>query len=155
MTMREKWETMFKQLQVFKEKNNHCNVPAHRDKLGRWVERQRSQYAAKKLTPERVDALESIGFQWKLQSQARPRNKISTDTFDKSFSEMVKRVALYVEINGHGWIPQTYKRDKHLGIWCKNRRSEKKRCTLSKERECALNRVGFVWECANRGPDLK
>jgi len=125
--MREKWDIMFKKLVAFKEQNKHCNVPAHRDKLGRWVERQRSQYAAKKLADDRVEALQSIGFQWKLQRQAKPRNRISTVASDESFSKIVKRVAVYVEHHGHGWIPQTYKADTELGIWSKNRRSERKR----------------------------
>jgi len=83
--MREKWDIMFKKLVAFKEQNKHCNVPAHRDKLGRWVERQRSQYAAKKLADDRVEALQSIGFQWKLQRQAKPRNRISTVASDELF----------------------------------------------------------------------
>jgi hypothetical protein len=141
----EPWEVVFQRLKLYKEDHGNCNVPANRDKLGRWVRQQRAQYRLQKLTREKVDALDSIGFQWKLQHQMKPRNKISTDAFDESFRRMVERVVLYIEKHGHGYVPFRYE-DKELGIWSMNRRREKATGILKSERIEALQKVGFVWE---------
>lgn len=143
--MREPWEVMFEKLIAYKNENGHCDVPAHRDKLGRWVERQRTLRRLGKLHEGREAALESIGFRWKIQKQTKPRNKISTDTFDERFDKMVGQVVLFVEQHGCGWIPQSHQ-DRELAIWSKNRRKEKKQGTLSEERKKALDKAGFVWE---------
>jgi hypothetical protein len=140
----EPWEVVFKRLELYKEEHGNCNVPAI-DKLGRWVKRQREHYRLQKLTHERVDALESIGFQWKLQYQKKPRNRVSTDAFDESFRKMVERVVLYVEKHGHGYVPQKYE-DKKLASWSMSRRREKVIGKLNAERIEALQNAGFVWK---------
>jgi hypothetical protein len=140
------WETRFEELLTYKKDHEgSCRVPAHRDKLGRWVERQRSMHRLGKLDPDKIERLESIGFEWKLQYRREPRNAVSTEDFDESFNIMLKRVVAFVERKGHCRNPQHYKEDPELGHWVKNRRSEKSRGTLLKEREERLNDVGFVW----------
>ena len=62
-----KWGIKFQELQSYKAKHGHCNVPTTTFKLGRWVDSQRQQYRLLKegksalMTDERVQKLESIG----------------------------------------------------------------------------------------------
>ena len=102
---------------------------------GRWVERQRTLCKRKELDEKKVDALESIGFEWSLPYQRRPRNPVSRAYFDAVFDEMLLKVESFVKKNGHGRIPQRYEEDPELGIWCKNKRSQKRRGMLCKRRK--------------------
>jgi len=71
------WDARFHELVAFKAKHGHCNVPSRSGKLGRWVNRQREQYRLSKvgkssyMTDERVQKLESIGFQWSVHFSSR------------------------------------------------------------------------------------
>lgn len=148
--MSDKWETRFDELKHFQREKGHCRVPAHSTKLGRWVERQRTLYRLGKIDSERIERLETIGFEWRLQQQAAPRNPVSTKAFDENFEEMVKKVSSFAQQQGHCRIPQNYEKDPALGNWVKNRRSEKKKGTLDKNKEERLSQIGFVWEVKGR-----
>lgn len=62
------WDDMLAKLQAYKIWNGHCNVPGRRYKadpsLGIWVESQRSRYKQEKLSPEKIQKLESMDFVW-------------------------------------------------------------------------------------------
>ena len=63
-----KWEAKFKKLKEYKKKKGHCNVPRSHLELGNWVNTQRSlykhekRYKEKKLSEERINRLNKIGF---------------------------------------------------------------------------------------------
>ena len=63
------WDERFEELQSYKAKQGHCNVPFKHKVLGRWVSKQQPQYRLLKdgknssMTDERVQKLVSIGFQ--------------------------------------------------------------------------------------------
>ena len=65
-----RWDSMFQELQSYKTEHGHCNIPTASGTLGCWVSNQRQQYRLVKegkpssTTDERVQKLESIGFQW-------------------------------------------------------------------------------------------
>ena len=61
------WRLQFEELKRFQEENGHCNVPQSEGKLGMWVKDQCQAYNKGKLSKERIDALEEIGFEWKLR----------------------------------------------------------------------------------------
>jgi hypothetical protein len=68
------WESMFDRLVEFKKIYGHCNVPQHwkdNKRLGKWVNTQRTAYKRSKLSPEKQNLLEEIGFAWRLP----PTNK--------------------------------------------------------------------------------
>lgn len=94
----EHWEYMFAELMAYKEEFGHCMVPSRFEKnlrLGKWVEFQRYEYTklsrAKeaclkgnidaeqlhskslgiRLTGERIQRLEEIGFEWKVKHKMR------------------------------------------------------------------------------------
>src|SRR5205823_939792 len=61
----EDWDECFGQLQAFREKHGHCNVPirwADDRKLGIWNNRQRQLWKKKLLLPPRKRKLEELGF---------------------------------------------------------------------------------------------
>jgi Helicase associated domain len=71
------WEERFEDLKLFFLRNGHCNVPSNYDAdklLAVWVKCQRRQMKLYKkglactMTRERMEALESLGFDW------NPRN---------------------------------------------------------------------------------
>jgi hypothetical protein len=73
----EAWQERFESLKVFRIKHEHTNVPAsyEADKaLAIWVKCQRRQMRLRRkgakstLTQERIEAMESLGFDW------NPRN---------------------------------------------------------------------------------
>ena len=71
------WESKFAELIEYKNQEGNCNVPNTRgphQPLGRWVMKQRGMYQAmldgdrakqKGLTQERIEKLNSIGFDWR------------------------------------------------------------------------------------------
>ena len=63
------WEEGFHALQLFHQREGHCLVPySHRDQgygLGQWVFRQRA--AQDKLSPDRRQRLDALGFVWKVR----------------------------------------------------------------------------------------
>lgn len=73
------WDDKFSELKEFKKREGHVNVQARDGALGRWVHTQRAQYRKRNiqknssapskhtyLTDERIAALESVGFLWKV-----------------------------------------------------------------------------------------
>jgi len=63
------WEDHFHQLKVFKNQHGHTNVPQTVGRLGSWVNNQRAKYKLGKLTEERIQKLEEIGFVWALKNE--------------------------------------------------------------------------------------
>jgi len=82
MAPRKSWSMHFNALEKFKEQHGHCDVRVRSKQnptgaLGRWVEKQRSQYPlflkgkSCKITVEQVRKLESIGFKWRIRNDNR------------------------------------------------------------------------------------
>lgn len=93
-----KWQKWFQELQEYEKVHGDCNVPRSRrkthihQKLGMWVQRQRSMYSLRKagrqssMTDERIKALESIGFCWRITSPRAAR---------KSWEDRLEEVKQY------------------------------------------------------------
>ena len=76
------WETRFKELVRYKAEHGDCDVPAVRQgKLGIWVRTQRAAYMAGSLAQDRIDPLNSIGFDW---TPPRGRRKALPSTREQS-----------------------------------------------------------------------
>ncbi|PZT57452.1 Helicase associated domain protein [Paenibacillus silvae] len=69
----EKWQSIYQILIEYKRINDNCNVPALavfcNIKLGKWVGYQRDSYKKGKMTQERIDKLNAIGFQWEVHKR--------------------------------------------------------------------------------------
>jgi hypothetical protein len=74
------WHARFETLKAFSLANGHCSIPSKCDdgSLNVWIKHQRRQYllykkgAKSTMTEERIQALDSIGFDW------NPRNLVKT-----------------------------------------------------------------------------
>jgi hypothetical protein len=63
------WDEAFQELLAFKAECGTCLVPQHHKtasgfRLGRWVDNQRRAQRTGKLSQEKFDRLEAIGFVW-------------------------------------------------------------------------------------------
>jgi hypothetical protein len=97
-------------------------------KLSRWVNEMRRLYNEDRLSLERINRLNKIGFVWNME--------------DERFSNNLKKLKRYYKDHGHFDVPQSG-RYKKLGEWV-----AQVRCRgLSKIHYVkALNEIGFTWE---------
>ena len=137
------WNEQFAKLKAYKQVHGHCNVPkGYEDdpQLGIWVNKQRSSYkdpqAGKSfaMTPERIDKLQNIGFEW--------------DPYKAAWQEQYGKLKAYRDDHGHCNVPAKYKDDPELGNWVGTQRTAYKKAKLTPERIGKLNDIGFEWSRA-------
>ena len=58
------WEARFNELLQYKAKHGDCDVPKRGGKLGEWASKQRVAYKSDSLPQDRINRLNSIGFNW-------------------------------------------------------------------------------------------
>ena len=126
------WEKNFKALVAYKAEFGDCLVPKtliYRGlNLGSWVNTLRS--VKDKLTPERRQRLNDLGFVW----------DANIYTWEKNFEALVAYKAEF----GDCLVPQKFiYLGLKLGIWVSTQRSKKE--TLTPERIQRLNDLGFAW----------
>jgi hypothetical protein len=129
------WNTRFEQLVEYKQVNGHCNVPRHYGPsldLSSWVAVQRVVKKKNKLSAERVEKLNSIGFVWK---------RMSLTDWDTRLEQLVE----YYQIHGDFNVSRKKSKDIQLGRWVGKQREAKEKFRLSEERQQKLNAIGFVW----------
>jgi len=128
------WETQFVKLTEFHKKHGHYNVPVHwvEDKvLSRWI--QRTRVYKDKLSKERKDLLDKIGFTW----------DFSDDAWEKHFQELKR----FKEENGHCNV--FVSENEQLGYWVRYMRKIKRRQVqyqLTEEQYLKLDEIGFDWD---------
>eukprot|EP00594_Rhizosolenia_setigera_P006682 CAMPEP_0178953086 /NCGR_PEP_ID=MMETSP0789-20121207/8218_1 /TAXON_ID=3005 /ORGANISM="Rhizosolenia setigera, Strain CCMP 1694" /LENGTH=334 /DNA_ID=CAMNT_0020634295 /DNA_START=189 /DNA_END=1193 /DNA_ORIENTATION=- len=140
------WNRRFIELSAYKEMHGNTNVPAKSPafkQLGAWVSKQRSEYRKFKknkkayISLERIQMLESIGFEWELPSRK----------WNKRFAELLK----YKELYGNTNVPVRNKYYRQLGLWVTTQRQERKKLkankysTITPERIQMLDSIGFEW----------
>ena len=125
------WDERLGELMKYQAEQGHCNVPAEsQGSLGIWVANQRRVYRKKKLSGERVQKLDALGFLW---------NPLGTPlTWDERFKELTK----YKAEHGDCTIPVT---QGSLGGWVGHQRHAYKKGKLSEERVRKLDALGFSW----------
>jgi Helicase associated domain len=112
------WAEKFDELCQYRSVNGHCLVPhtyGENLSLARWVKRQRYQYKLmlegkqSTMTPERVTALEDIGFVWDSQGAA--------------WDERLQELALFQRTFRHCNVPSNYHSSPQLATWVKCQRT--------------------------------
>jgi hypothetical protein len=135
------WWQYFDRLCAFAKEHGNANAPTQNKEdpsLGAWVARQRRHYLAGELLPERVDALEKIGF--------------SFDVHGERWMQHYTRLAAFYEKHGHTRVPVS---EGALWQWVDRQRrklrqqeagSEETNCASdSAEKIMALNKIHFDW----------
>ena len=136
--LEEQFEKGFQETLLYKEKTGNPNVQQRYKTdegfhLGSWQNNQKNFYKKGKLSPDRIERLEKIGFTW----------EILEEQFEKGFQETL----LYKEITGNPNTQKTYKTAEgfHLGTWQQTQRNNHKKEILSSERIKRLSEIGFKW----------
>jgi superfamily II DNA or RNA helicase len=103
-------------------------------KLWVWQDDVRQRYKRKKLTPDRIQKLEEIGFKWSAHDEA----------FEKGLLEALKYKEQFGNPNSsYNYItPKGYK----LGVWQDNVRQRYKKGKLPPDRIQRLEAIGFNWQ---------
>lgn len=159
-----KWNDRLEQLVQYKEQYGHCNpsrICEYPDfpKIGIWVSDQRTQHRFLRLgkpnnmTPERIQRLTAIGFQWTMLKHA-----------PLTFDERLKQLETYKAQHGHCNVPQKCDEPEGLGGFVTEARRMYKNFmaggnwrTIRIGREEAQDRInrmtamGFDWSLRNRG----
>jgi DNA-binding TFAR19-related protein (PDSD5 family) len=126
------WEKNFKALVAYKAEFGDCLVPKtliYRGlNLGSWVNTLRS--VKDKLTPERRQRLNDLGFVWDIKAYYWEKNFEALVAYKAEFGDcLVPQKFIYLGLK--------------LGIWVSTQRSKKE--TLTPERIQRLNDLGFAW----------
>ena len=127
------WEQRFDELKSFREHAGHCCVPQRypsNPQLATWVAQQRGRRAT--LSSERIEKLESIGFDW--------------DPFESFWQRQFEALQSFKKREGHCNVPEDYEQDRELDLWIHNQRACHRRGTLSRARVAKLNVLGFDWD---------
>ena len=123
------FENDFKKLLQYKEINGHVNVPTVGTNLGRRVNRLRLYYRKGILSPEKIERLISIGFQF-------------TFNDNKSWDERFEDLKLYYKNNNTKNVLSNI--DLSLYFWEKRLRASKNKLTQIQIQK--LTEIQFDWE---------
>ncbi len=141
------WEQMFGTLRQFHSSHGHCRVPAKwpkNPKLASWVAVQRARKATGKLSAERIAALDTVEFSWRVSwSGGRP----SGQAWEAMFA-MLKNFHLE---NGHANVPQTFAANRKLAWWVTTQRRKYRKGKLTESQVARLNKLGFEWVVLPKG----
>ncbi|MEE2845109.1 MAG: Helicase associated domain protein [Gemmatimonadota bacterium] len=126
-------------LKAYKAEHGDCRVPdgfTTEDgfTLGRWVANRRSDYQIERLTPDRIDALNKLGFIW--------------DPIEEVFQEGLRHLKAYKAEHGDCRVPYGFTTEDgfRLGRWVSHKRTDYKVGRVTQDRIDALNAVGFIWD---------
>ena len=123
---------MLAALIAYKQTHGDCNVPQGRidnRELGRWCNTQRILYRQNSLAPNRIERLEQLGFVWAL--------------LEVAWEEMFAALTGYKQAHGDCNVPQHWKDNPKLGIWCGTQRKAYKNNEISPDRVARLEDLGF------------
>ncbi len=122
------WFEKYGELEDFFYENGHSNIGRSNERLGRWVEIQRSNYKKGKLSKERFELLSKLNFVW--------------DIPEHQWNENYQELKIFFKQNGHSNPPT----NTQLGKWVSDLRLRFKKGKLSKERIELLKELNFAWD---------
>ena len=128
------WAEMLAALVAYKQQHGDCNVPQRwpeNPALGTWVRTQRAIHAAAKLSVERIQRLDELGFVW--------------DPFTAAWEETFTALVAYKQQHGDCNVPQKWRENPTLGGWVSSLRTKYRTGRLSQERIERLDALGFEW----------
>lgn len=145
----DRWQTMFEALKEFRERSGHCRVPAgwkENPSLANWVATQRGSFKSGRLSRERAELLESIGFEWgflqRVPADSRPEG---VSTYENLWQDRFSELAAYKREHGDCRVPSGWAQNPKLANWVGVQRMRFKKGKLSMERIEALDGIGFDW----------
>lgn len=126
----EAWNSRLEELILYREEHGHCNVPHGQGKLGYWVSFQRQRRNKGKLSRERIDRLDGVGFDW--------------DPLEGEWLARFEELTAYRA--AHGDCNVNTRTGSPLGKWVKRQRlSYSKGRIRSEDHIRMLESIGFTW----------
>lgn len=102
-------------------------------RLGNWVDWQRVRYHNGKMSPQRIEKLNEIGFTW--------------NVFESAWETKYNLLLQYLDSFGDLLVPSDYEMNgEMLGAWINTQRDFNKRHKLSEEKIEKLDSIGFIWD---------
>jgi hypothetical protein len=144
---RQAWDLRFKELEAFKKKHGHCNVPRsyrRNQPLAYWVDSLRRKKRQGKLERKTASRLNALGFAWSVVKRRFHR---------RNLDELVVFLGAFKKRHGHCDIQAA-----HEGVgadimdWLKDVRKSKKQGRLDPRHARQLDRLGFVWQPKQQFP---
>jgi superfamily II DNA or RNA helicase len=130
------WWASFGELRAFHAERGHFLV-ADGTRLGDWMRNQRRFYHRRILDPERIAALEGLGFEWAPQQRAQERGLAAAQAFHAT--------------HGHLKVPEDYPSEGiDLHSWLVHQRNRNAFGTLPADLKTALGGLGMRWEKLGR-----
>ena len=125
------WREKYAEIKAYKEEHGHCNVTdTENPQLGRWAQKQRAAYKRGKLDNDKVELLETIGFDWV--------------PIDSQWQEKYAELKAYKEEHGHCNVLSSDK-NKQLASWVKTQRTTYNKGKLDNDKVEFLEAIGFKW----------
>lgn len=145
------WDEKFKRLKAYKTVHGDCMVPHHYpedQQLGYWAGNQQMKYKRKTLSQERIDRLESIGFEWIKDYRCVWTEDRDNAYLEKQWMENYQALVDYYNEHGHSIVPNTFVEGKNesFGRWIRSQRTAFAEKRLTRERRKLLDRVNFVYQ---------
>ena len=139
----DQWEAKLEELKEYKDEFDNCNVVQTHGSLGRWVDQQRAQYRAGKLSDDRLRGLENLGFEWS-------PGRMKPDQWKAKCNELISLLGENkTEPQRQQW--RMVFRDPALQRWVDYQRESLKKGKLTAERATKLISMGFLWVGKFRG----
>lgn len=145
-----RWDEKFELFKKYYESNNTFYIQMTdkaNEKLRVWVQSQISNFRRKKLSPEKVDRLDSIGFRFETNQIIKPKiiKPIKETVFyDELWNKQYLKLITYKIENGDCNVSRSYA-DATLGSWVFSQRKNRRQDKLSNEKIEKLNLLGFKW----------
>ncbi|MFD5615141.1 Helicase associated domain protein [Kitasatospora sp. NPDC127060] len=101
--------------------------------LGRWINRQRAQYRAGRLSSDRAERLTQLGMVW--------------NVLDADWQNCLAAARAYREQQGHLDVPEDYTAPDGtpLGQTLSHLRASRRKGTIAAERAAVLDELGMIW----------
>ncbi|KAL3797367.1 LOW QUALITY PROTEIN: hypothetical protein HJC23_010493 [Cyclotella cryptica] len=135
------WKKNFDELSKFHKTHGHTNVPSS-SPLGQWAVRQRYLYRSKPpdttLSKERINLLNSLGFEWSTR-------------YEVLWDQRIVELKEFKRKHGHCLVPRNYEPNPQLSSWVATQRKSYKlkmsgkSSYLTDERQKQLEDLDFVW----------
>lgn len=146
------WQKMLSALESYKAEHGHCRVPAgwsNNPKLANWVASQRQHKKHGDLKPERIAALDKIGFEWSLGKgsvQVSREKYVVTLTAEKLWEGKFQALQQYKQSHGNCLVPRDWRDNPSLAEWVSRQRAAHNRGLLDAQRVRRLEELGFDWD---------
>ena len=136
------WSKKYFMLKQYKHEHGDCMVPFKYPKLGNWVNEQRKAFKNQKLSKERTDKLNKIGFYW---GKGHPK----PPTWDDYYQQLKTHFHDFGHCNVH--VDPDPMRRSDLAAWVVTQRKQGKRLekmmptSLSRDQYKLLDDIAFPW----------